>query len=103
MISPKFAAAESKKDIFSVRQRNPHLSLSPLSPNVECWRSPLAELLFSAPMRHTAEGAMLPGWQPPLEQHPSYNTHLEERLEIQICGTSALLEMKLSYRFGIQI
>lgn len=45
----------------------------------------------------------MPGWQSPLEQHPSYNMHLEERLEMQICGTSAVLETKLSYRFGIQI
>lgn len=92
-----------KKYIFSIRQGNPCLSLSPLSPNRECWQSWSAELLFSAHVQHTAERAVLPGWQPPLEQHPSYNRHLEKGLEIQICGTSALLEMKLGYRFGIQI
>jgi len=40
--------------------------------------------------------------QPLLEQHPSEGTQPEERLESQTCGTSARLEMKLSYRFGIQ-
>lgn len=64
----------------------------------------LAELVSRAAVLSpcaTAERAALPDWQPLLEQHPSYNGHLEKWLEIQICGTSALLKMKLSYRFGI--
>lgn len=39
--------------------------------------------MSSAPKRHMGEEAMLSGWQPPLEQQPPYNRHLEEQLEIQ--------------------
>lgn len=104
MLPPMFAAAEKKKKIVVYQTKKSLLITFPSFSQGSSTRSPGQQSCFpQPPVSHMAGGAQLPGWQPPPEQCPLYNSHLEEQLEIRPCGTSASLEMKLSYRFRIQI
>lgn len=79
MLSPKFAAAERKKDTFSIGQRNPHILLSPLSPDTGVLVEPVSRAAVPSP--HVTRGRRSSGARlaasagtASLLQHPSGGT-----------------------------